>query len=239
MKLKAIRNAFISGLLLLAPVGVTLFVIQFLIKTLGGPSSRLFFFFVDESVTTRYPWVPYALTVASAILVVVIVTIIGWFSKLLLGRFMMSQFERLMSSVPLVRSVYSTVKQIIDTFVRNNTAVFSKTVLVEYPRKGVYALGFLTGDGRGEVQEKTSAYLLNVFLPTTPNPTSGFLLMFPRDEVIILDMSVTDGMKAIISGGAVMPESQAQKALKAQTEAGAGTPEAVAHATSPVPQEEK
>ncbi|HNX04352.1 MAG TPA: DUF502 domain-containing protein, partial [Opitutales bacterium] len=115
-------------------------------------------------------------------------------------------FERFMSSVPLVRSVYMTVKQIVDTVAKGNKAIFSTTVLVEYPRKGVYAIGFLTGDARGEIQDRTSSYLLNVFLPTTPNPTSGFLLFVPKDEVIMLDMPVSDGMKAIISGGAVMPE---------------------------------
>lgn len=205
MKLKKLRNAFISGLMLLAPVGVTIFVINFLINFLGKPSSRLFFFFVDEATLTAYPWMNLVLVVVSAFIVVVLITLFGWMSQFLIARFFMGWFERFMSSVPLVRSVYMTVKQIVETFSKSNKAMFNTTVLIEYPRKGVYAIGFLTGDGKGEVQDKTSSFLLCVFLPTTPNPTSGFLLLVPKDEVTILEMSVADGMKAIISGGAVMP----------------------------------
>lgn len=210
MRFKTLRGYFLSGLVLLAPVGVTVFVINFLITALGRPFSRLFFFFVDETAYERYPWMQYLLVVVSAVLVVAFITFFGWFSRFLLGKFFVGWFERFMSSVPLVRSVYMTVKQIVDTFAKGNKAVFSKTVLVEYPRKGVYAIGFLTGDARGEVEEKTGSPLLNVFLPTTPNPTSGFLLFLRREEVIFLDMPVSDGMKAIISGGAVMPEKLPQ-----------------------------
>jgi uncharacterized membrane protein len=205
VKFKKLRNAFISGLMLLAPVGVTVFVINFLINLLGKPSSQLFFFFVDEETLARYPWMNVLLIVVSAFIVVVLITLFGWMSQFLIARFFMGWFERFMSSVPLVRSVYMTVKQIVETFSKSNKAMFNTTVLVEYPRKGVYAIGFLTGDGKGEVQDKTSSFLLCVFLPTTPNPTSGFLLLVPKEEVTVLDMSVSDGMKAIISGGAVMP----------------------------------
>ena len=205
MKIRSIRNAFFSGLILLAPVGVTVWVLKFLITNLGNPSKELFFFFVDKALLERYPVMEVVLSIVSAMIVLVLITLFGWFSKLLLGRFMMAMFERFMTSVPLVRSVYTTVKQIIDTFARSNQAVFRKTVLVEYPRKGVFVLGFLTSEGRGEVQQRTNSEVLNIFVPTTPNPTSGFLLMVPRDEVILLDMTVSDGMKMIISGGAVTP----------------------------------
>ncbi len=213
MKIRYLRNAFISGLLLLAPVGVTVFVINFLVSSLGRPSTKLFFFFVDRALLERYPLIEVGLNLVSALIVCILITLFGWFSKLVLGRFMLALFERFMVSVPLVRSVYTTVKQIIDTFARNQQAVFRKTVLVEYPRKGVYVLGFLTSDGKGEVQAVTSKEVLNIFVPTTPNPTSGFLLMVPSDEVIILEMSVSDGMKVIISGGAVTPPFPVQKPL--------------------------
>ncbi|MBN1404004.1 MAG: DUF502 domain-containing protein [Opitutales bacterium] len=211
MSIRSIRNAFISGLLLLAPVGVTVFVLNFLVNSLGGPSTKLFFFFVDRNLLDGYPLIEVVLNVLSAIIVCLLITLFGWFSKLLLGRFMLAMFERFMVSVPLVRTVYATVKQIIDTFASNKQAVFRKTVLVEYPRKGVFVLGFLTSDGRGEVQVKTSSEVLNIFVPTTPNPTSGFLLMVPREEVIMMDMSVADGMKVIISGGAVTPPYPAKE----------------------------
>ncbi len=206
VKFKHLRSNFLSGLILLAPVGVTVFVINFLLSVLGRPFSKLFFFYVDDATFERYPWMGYLLTVVSACIVVVMITLFGWFSRKIFGRFFVAWFEKFMGSVPLVRSVYVTVRQIVDTVAKSNKAIFNTTVLIEYPRKGVYAIGFLTGDAQGEIQEKTSAYLLNVFLPTTPNPTSGFLLLVPKEEVILLDMPVADGMKAIISGGAVMPQ---------------------------------
>lgn len=211
---KKIRNAFISGLIMLAPVGVTIFVLNFLITFLGKPSSQVFFFFVDEKTLELYPWMNVLLTVASACIVVVLITVFGWFSQFLIAKFFMGWFEKFMSSVPLVRSVYMTVKQIVDTFSKSNKAMFNTTVLIEYPRKGIYVIGFLTGDGKGEIQARTKAFLPNVFVPTTPNPTSGFLLLVPKEEVTILDMSVADGMKAIISGGAVMPEWKREKEFK-------------------------
>jgi uncharacterized membrane protein len=209
---KKISNAFISGLMLLAPVGVTIFVLRFLITFLGRPSSEIFFYFIPDKTLQSYPFVNFLVMVGSALIVVILITLFGWLSQFLIARFFMSWFERFMRSVPLVRSVYMTVKQIVDTFSKSNKAMFSKTVLVEYPHKGTYAIGFLTGDCTGEIQEKTSAFLINVFVPTTPNPTSGFLLLVPKGEVIILDMSVADGMKAIISGGAVMPDMKKEKA---------------------------
>lgn len=201
---KSVRNAFISGLLLLAPVGVTLFVLNFLIQKIGSPAQQWFFFYIDPQLREN-PLVEVGLNVLSAIIVLALITVLGWFSTLLIGKFILIRIERLLVNVPLVRSVYTTVKQIIDTFAQNKKAVFQKTVLVEYPRKGVFVLGFLTSDSKGEVQFKTEKEVLNVFVPTTPNPTSGFLLMVPREEVVFLEMSIADGMKVIISGGAVVP----------------------------------
>lgn len=205
VSLRSIRNAFISGLLLLAPVSVTLFVLNFLITSMGRPASGWFFFFVDPGLREN-PWVEIALNILSTLIVLTLITLFGWFSKLLIGRFFLTRFEVFMSNVPFVRNVYLTVKQIIETFSQNQKAVFQKTVLVEYPRKGVYALGFLTSDGKGEVQARTSREVVNIFVPTTPNPTSGFLLMVARDEVMELQMTIGDGMKLIISGGAVVPK---------------------------------
>ncbi len=204
---KATRNAFISGLILLAPVSVTVYVVNLLISFLGGPSSRLFFFFVDEELVQQYTGLRILLTVISAFFVIVLITIFGWLSKRVFGRMILLWFERLMTGMPLVRSLYNSVKQIVDTLARNQKSAFSTTVLIEYPRKGVYVIGFLTGDAKGEIQDKTQSYLLCVFVPTTPNPTSGFMLMVPKEEITELDMPVSDGMKAIISGGAVMPPS--------------------------------
>lgn len=202
--LRSIRNAFVSGLLLLAPVGVTIFVVNFLIQKIGLPTRQVFFFFIPRDQSNNI-WIEYVLYVAAVFVVVVFITLLGWLSKRLIGRALVNFFERIVDTVPVVRSVYNTVKQIRDTFVQQQKAVFQKAVLLEYPRTGVWVLGFLTGRGKGEVQYRTDSDLLNIFVPTTPNPTSGFLLMVPKEEVYELDMSIPDAMKLIISGGAVVP----------------------------------
>ena len=202
--IRNLRNAFVSGLLLLAPVGVTALVINFLIQRVGAPTRSLFFFFIPKEQTDSI-YIEYSLYVAAIFVVIVLITLLGWLSKRLIGKALVNLFERLVDNVPVIRSVYNTVKQIRDTFVQQKKAVFQKSVLLEYPRKGIWVLGFLTGEGKGEIQHKTEADLLNIFVPTTPNPTSGFLLMLPREEVYDLDMSIPDAMKLIISGGAVVP----------------------------------
>ena len=119
--------------------------------------------------------------------------------------------EKIITSLPFVKTVYNTVKQIIDTFARQKSAIFQKVVLIEFPRKDIYAMGFLTGRGKGEVQNKTPHDIINVFLPTTPNPTSGYLIMVPKDDVQELEMTVADGMKLIVSGGAVVPHYNSER----------------------------
>jgi uncharacterized membrane protein len=206
--LRKIRNAFVSGLLVIAPVGVTIFVVNFLIQTIGVPTRQVFFFFIPSDQSNK-AWVEYGLYIAAVLIVVTFITLLGWLSKRLIGRALVNFLERMVDNVPVVRSVYNTVKQIRDTFVQQEKAVFQKAVLLEYPRKGVWVLGFLTGHGKGEIQHRTDTDLMNVFVPTTPNPTSGFLLMIPRVDVHELDMSIPDAMKLIISGGAVVPPWQA------------------------------
>jgi uncharacterized membrane protein len=201
---RSIRSWFISGLLILSPVAVTVFVVNFLIARIGAPASNVLFGALRIDAQTKF-YLEFALNVASLVLVLFFVTILGRLSQLFIGRYLITTFERIVDNVPVVRTVYNTVKQIRDTFVQQQKAVFQRTVLIEYPRAGVWALGFLTGESKGEPQAKTESDLLNIFLPTTPNPTSGFLLMVPRDQVRFLDMTVGEGMKLIISGGAVAP----------------------------------
>ena len=216
--IKDIRNWFFSGLLLLLPVVVTIFVIYTLVVRIGEPSSAIFDKYIDHELATN-PVVSFFINFLSFLLVCVAIAILGWFSQLLLGRVIVNAFDTIINRMPVVRSLYNTVKQIRDTFVQQQKAVFQKVVLIEYPRPGVWVLGFLTGTGKGEVQYATSSELLNIFVPTTPNPTSGFLLMVPREQVKELEMSVTDGMKLIISGGAVTPAyPPPTKALPVETE---------------------
>lgn len=200
---RTFRKWFFSGLLVVAPIGVTLFVIVFLMDKVAVPARNLMFPGDRLSELTTYQL--WGLNIFAFASVLCIVMLLGWLSQLVIGRWIVHTFERIVNSVPVVRTVYNTVKQIRDTFVQQQKAVFQKTVLIEYPRKDVWVLGFLTGTGRGETQVKTEADLVNIFVPTTPNPTSGFLLMVPIVEVKFLEMSVSDGMKLIISGGAVVP----------------------------------
>lgn len=225
MILRKLRNAFVSGLLLIAPVGVTIIVINFLIQKIGIPTRQLLFFFIPRNQANLI-WLEYALYFLAILGVALFITFMGWLSKLLIGRAIVNLFERIVDNVPFIRNVYNTVKQIRDTFVQQEKAVFQSSVIIEYPRKGVWALGFLTGVGKGEIQHRTASELVNVFVPTTPNPTSGFLLMVPRQEVHFLDMAIGDAMKLIISGGAVVPPWDQAKSSVASTPTSSGQEEA-------------
>ena len=216
--MKGLRNAFFSGFVLLAPLGVTILVVQFLLDKIGGRAGKLIFSPFLSPETMNVPWVNFSIQVVSTLIVVVIITMIGYLSNYFMGKFFLRVFERIIDRLPFISTVYNTVKQIVDTFSKQKESVFQKTVLVEYPRKGAWALGFLTGDSKGEVQAKTGDTCVNVFVPTTPNPTSGFLLMIPRDEVLDMQMPVADGMKLIISGGAVVPPYGAEGQQSLQLE---------------------
>ncbi len=201
--LRGIRHAFLTGLIGLFPLGVTVIVLNFLLATIGGPASNLLFGwltdFPDKGVARFF------INAGSTLIVLVLVTVIGYFSNYVFGRFAAGMAERLINRVPFVNSVYKTAKQIIDTFGKQNKSAFQKVVLVEFPRPGVWAVGFLTSTTQGEASTAVGGTLHNVFVPTTPNPTSGFLLLVPADQIKELHMSVADGMKLIISGGAVVP----------------------------------
>ncbi len=202
--IKSLRNAFISGLLLLTPVGVTILVINVLVDSVGKPARDLFFPFLKDYLEGN-PWFAGTVSIVSTFIVLILITIVGWFSQLLIGRYVVKAIERILNNVPFIRTVYNTVKQIIDTFSSQNKAVFQKVVLLQFFRKDIYALGFLTGSGKEEIRFRVGREVYNIFVPTTPNPTSGFLVMVPKENVIVMDMPVADGMKLIISGGAVVP----------------------------------
>lgn len=201
---RSLRNAFITGVIVILPLGVTLMVINVLLDNLGTPASKFFFWFLDPDLRDL-PVVQFGLEVLSILVVLLLITLLGYGSKLFIGRWMLNSFERLLGRVPFINTVYRTVKQIVETFSKQQKAVFQEAVLLEYPRKRCYVLGFLTSEAKGETQRVTGEQILNIFVPTTPNPTSGFLLMVPDEDITRLDMSVADGMKLIISGGAVVP----------------------------------
>lgn len=203
-RLVSVRNAFFSGLLLLAPLAVTWIVFSWLVERVGGSFRSFFFFFVPESLLGHRTW-GIVWDLLSTAIVIILVTLLGYVSRIFLGRFLLTTGERFIQGIPGVGAVYNTVKQIVDTFSTQNRNLFSKVVLIQFPRPGVYAIAFLTNRARGEAQSKTDQELWTVFVPTTPNPTSGYLAMLPKSEIIELDMSVGEGMKMVISGGAVVP----------------------------------
>ena len=206
---RSIRNAFITGIVVILPLGVTIIVINFLLEKLGTPASNVFFWFLDSDLRDN-PAFQFTLEVISILVVFLLITMLGYGTRFALGRLLLGGLERLLGQVPFINTVYRTVKQIVDTFSQQKKAVFQEPALIEYPRAGCYVLGFLTSTAKGEPQEVTGAHIVNIFVPTTPNPTSGFLLMLPDKDVTRLKMSIADGMKLIISGGAVVPPGNAE-----------------------------
>lgn len=198
------RNAFLTGLLIFLPLGTTIFVLNFLLDLFKEPVTRLAFQLglTEESFFFGLETLLAALGLLLGILGL---TLLGFLSNYVLGRFFISTTEKFLDKVPFLSTVYRSVKQIVETFGKENRAVFKSVALIEYPRKDCWVLGFVTGDASSDTEGLVGKKLTNVFVPTTPNPTSGFLLLVTREEVHYLDMSVGDGMKMLISGGAVVP----------------------------------
>lgn len=199
--LTSLRNAFLSGLLLLAPLAITVWVFGRIFDVVGGSFRPLFEPYLPKSLQSlALLW-----DAIATVVVLLIITSLGYLSRYVFGQYFGGLAERFIQGIPGVNTVYNTVKQLVDTFSTQNRHLFSKVVLVEFPRKGVYTIGFLTSKVRSDLQTKFSEELWSVFVPTTPNPTGGFLLMLPKRDIIELEMSVGDGMKMVISGGTVAP----------------------------------
>ena len=198
------RNAFLTGLLIFLPLGTTIFVLNFLLDLFKDPVTRLAFQ-LGLSEESFFFGLETLLAALGLILGILGLTLLGFLSNYVLGKFFIATTEKFLDKVPFLSTVYRSVKQIVETFGKENRAVFKAVVLIEYPRKDCWVLGFLTGDASSDTEDVVGKKLSNVFVPTTPNPTSGFLLLVPREEVHFLKMSVGDGMKMLISGGAVVP----------------------------------
>ncbi|WP_027338660.1 DUF502 domain-containing protein [Halonatronum saccharophilum] len=193
--LKQFRNYFLTGLIVLLPLIVTSYVIITLFVVIDGTFSPLLEVIFGREV--------YGL---GSILTFIIILGVGVIAKNVLGKKLINFGEGLLTRIPLVRNIYFTIRQIINAFFSQEKTSFRSVVLIEYPRKGLYQVGFLTCEGMGEVQDKTDNDILNVFVPTTPNPTSGMLVLISKEEVIYLDMTVEEGLKLIVSGGTLVPE---------------------------------
>jgi uncharacterized membrane protein len=209
-RLSSVRNAFLSGLLLLAPLAVTLMVFFWLIEAVGGRVRPLYDHLLPESLAD----IPYMWDILATGIVFILITGLGFLSRYFLGKYLLGVGERFLETIPGVNSVYGSVKQIVQTFSSQNRNLFTKVVLIQFPRPGMYAIAFLTNKAQGEPQAKTTEEVWTLFVPTTPNPTSGFLIMVPKSEIVELDMSVGDGMKFVISGGAVVPSWPSPEAAR-------------------------
>lgn len=195
-----LRGYFLTGILVTAPISITIYL------------TYLFLTFVDSKVALLLPrhWYDtvYAgttipglgLFIAAAFFIVV-----GWFATNFLGRIIVRASEYVVDRVPVIRTIYGAIKQIFETIMASQSDAFREVVMLEYPRKGIWSLGFVTGTTKGEVQELTDDEVINVFVPTTPNPTSGFLLFVPKRDLTFLKMSVEDGVKMVVSGGIITP----------------------------------
>lgn len=213
--LKSFRNSLLAGIFVALPITVTVLLLMWLVKTLGAPVTDLIFIPIFNNLNSDFLDTAFGkgvMNTISALIVVVFITLIGYLSTFFLGRLAINLSEAIIGKIPFANTIYKTVKQIVDTFSKQKKAVFQEAVLIEFPREGVYSVGFLTGEGRGELSEKAGEELLNVFVPTTPNPTSGFLMLLKKEQVVTLDMSVSDAMKFIVSFGAVVPAHSAQQA---------------------------
>ena len=192
-----LRNYFFTGIVVLVPIGITLYLTKFFISI----SPKL----IPSNINPNN-YMPFAIPGLEIFLSVIFITLIGGLSLSFIGRKILQIFNDLLKKIPILRTIYSAIGQMAE-FLAPKRGKKKTVVLIEYPRKGSWAVGFATKDNKGEISKKTNRNLVNVFVPTTPNPTSGFLLMFPKDEVIYLDMTFEEASKFIVSAGTSNPNS--------------------------------
>ena len=191
-----IRNYFIAGVVVLIPIGVTVYLTLFLVSI----SSKI----LPNEINPNH-YLPYNIPGLEIIISVILITLIGWLSLSFIGKRLLNLFNKILKKIPILRTIYSALGQMTETFTKTDKGG-KNVVLVEYPRKGSWAVGFATKENSGEISDKTKRNLINVFVPTTPNPTSGFLLMFPKEEVIYLDLTFEEASKFIVSAGTSNPD---------------------------------
>ena len=192
-----LRNYFITGIVVLIPIGVTLYLTRFFIRV----SSKL----IPAEINPNN-YLPILIPGLEIVLAIIFITLIGYLSLSFIGKKILQLFNDLLKRIPILRTIYSAIGQMAETLAPKRKSKKS-VVLVEYPRKGSWAVGFATKDNKGEISKRTNQKLVNVFIPTTPNPTSGFLLMFPKEDIIYLDMNFEEASKFIVSAGTSNPKS--------------------------------
>ena len=194
--LSKLRNNFIVGVVVLIPIGITIYLTLFIIKI----SSKI----LPKELNPNH-YLPYDIPGVEIIISIILITFIGWLSLSFIGKKLLEIFNNILKRIPILRTIYSAFEQMLDIFTKSDENK-KNVVLVEYPRKGSWAVGFATKENKSEISHKSKQNLVNVFVPTTPNPTSGFLLMFPKEEVIYLDMSFEEASRFIVSAGSSEPK---------------------------------
>ena len=190
-----IRNNFIAGVVVLIPIGITIYFTLFIVSI----SSKI----LPKEINPNN-YLPYNIPGVEIIIAVALITLIGWLSLSFIGKRLLNLLNNILKRIPILRTIYSAIVQMTETFTKDDGKKKS-VVLVEYPRKGSWAVGFATKENSGEIANKIKKDLVNVFVPTTPNPTSGFLLMFPKEDVIYLDLTFEEASKFIVSAGTSNP----------------------------------
>lgn len=208
MKLGAkLRAYFFTGVLVTAPVAMTFYVAYKIIFWVDSVVGK----FLPPRFREYYDTLPFTIPGLGIIVLIAAMTFIGMFAAGFIGKFFIRLGDWIVKKIPLISTIYSLLKKVFETFLSDSTSAFSKVVLLEYPRKGIWILGLVSTDTEGEVKRVLNQDMINVFVPTTPNPTSGFLVFMPREDVIFLDMSVEEALKFVVSGGIVSPEEAEQK----------------------------
>ncbi|GAB4575722.1 MAG: DUF502 domain-containing protein [Rhodothalassiaceae bacterium] len=210
-----LRKYFLTGLVVFAPISITIYLTWIVIDGVDG-----FFRKVVPVAYNLEAWLGVPLPGIGLLLTIVFLTLLGALAANILGRSLISLGERIVERMPVIRGIYMTIKQIAETLMAQSASSFRDVVLVEYPRPGLWALAFVSSPAKGEIQEKTEEETLNVFLPTTPNPTSGYLLFVPKKDCIFLDMSVEQAIKYIISAGLVTPGDRRSVTEREKTNGG-------------------
>ena len=194
--LSRIRNYFIAGVVTLIPIGITVYLTLFIVKI----SSKI----LPKEINPNH-YLPYNIPGVEIIISIILITLIGWLSLSFIGKRLLVLFNNILKRIPILRTIYSAIGQMTTTFTKTDKEK-KNVVLFEYPRKGVWAVCFATKDNTGEISNKTKKNLVNVFVPTTPNPTSGFLLMLPKEDLIYLDLTFEEASKFIVSAGTSNPD---------------------------------
>jgi len=198
-----LRNTFLAGIFTALPIIITYFFLSFILKRISGVLIPYLEFLSEKF---NFPLNETEKFLLSLSFLIIIIFLIGVFAKIYIGRKTIDFFEKLLSKIPIIRSIYSSIRQIIDTFQISSGNSFKKVVLVEYPKSGVYSIGFVTKETSNYFNEKIKEKCSNVFIPTTPNPTSGYILIIPNKDIIELDLTVEEGAKFVISAGLLSPE---------------------------------